>query len=196
LHPGLVPFRALPWRPAIHLAIFVHRVDGLPPGLYLLARDAGRRDELRAAMRAEFRWSTPEGCPDDLALRCLALGACGPIARSVSCGQDIAADGAFSLGMIAELEPRLRAHGAWFYRCLHWEAGMVGQVLYLEAEAAGISATGIGCFLDDLMHELLGLRGAAWQTLYHFTVGGAVLDARLRTIDAYAHRAGLTSQPS
>ena len=38
---------------------------------------------------------------------------------------------------------------------------MIGQVLYLEAEAAGIRATGIGCFFDDEMHALLGLRGQA-----------------------------------
>ena len=32
------------------------------------------------------------------------------------------------------------------------------------------------------------LSGNAWQTLYHFAVGGAVDDARLRTLDPYAHR--------
>ena len=34
---------------------------------------------------------------------------------------------------------------------------MIGQVLYLEAEAAGARGTGIGCFYDDAVHELLGL---------------------------------------
>ena len=28
---------------------------------------------------------------------------------------------------------------------------------------------------------------SAWQSLYHFTVGGHVVDPRLRTIPAYAH---------
>ena len=36
---------------------------------------------------------------------------------------------------------------------------MVGQVLYLEAEAAGARATGIGCFYDDPVHDVLGLDG-------------------------------------
>jgi hypothetical protein len=151
-------------------------------------RDHSQIDSLRSAMRSEFRWSPPPGCPDGLGLWTLALGACDNVARSVSCGQDIAADGVFALGMLAEFEPRLRAHGPWFYRGLHWETGLVGQVLYLEAEAVGLRATGIGCFLDDLMHEVLGLSGNAWQTLYHFAVGGAVDDARLRTLDPYAHR--------
>ena len=38
----------------------------------------------------------------------------------------------------------LVAYGAAFYRRLFWEAWMVGQVLYLEPEEAGIRSTGIG----------------------------------------------------
>jgi hypothetical protein len=104
----------------------------------------------------------------------------------VSCDQEIAGAGAFSLGMLAELESATEAHGAWAYRTLFWESGMIGQVLYLEAEAAGTRATGIGCFFDDPVHELLGLEGPAFQSLYHFTVGGAVDDARLTTRPGYA----------
>jgi hypothetical protein len=68
---------------------------------------------------------------------------------------------------------------------------MVGQVLYLEAEAAGIRATGIGCFFDDPMHRLLGLPPGGggprpWQSLYHFTAGGAVDDLRLATLPPYS----------
>lgn len=59
--------------------------------------------------------------------------------------------------------------------------------LYLEAEAAGIRATGIGCYFDDAVHELLGLRDRTWQSLYHFTVGDPVEDPRLKTIPPYAH---------
>ena len=42
--------------------------------------------------------------------------------------------GAFSLGMIADYMDSLVTYGAAFYRNLFWEAGLVGQVLYLEAE--------------------------------------------------------------
>src|SRR3989338_3532668 len=60
-----------------------------------------------------------------------------------------------------------------------WETGMIGQVLYLEAEAHGVRGTGIGCFLDDPVHEILGLKDHTFQSLYHFTIGGPVEDARL-----------------
>ncbi|XP_076919706.1 uncharacterized protein LOC143580619 [Bidens hawaiensis] len=59
------------------------------------------------------------------------------------------------------------------------------QVLYLEAHAVGISATGIGCFFDDPVHEILGLTGSKFQSLYHFTVGGPVLDKRIMSLPAY-----------
>jgi hypothetical protein len=43
-------------------------------------------------------------------------------------------------------------------------------VLYLEAEAAGVRSTGIGCFFDDPVHQVFGLGDLAFQSLYHFTV--------------------------
>lgn len=183
-----VPFAALPWRPSVHLALFVHRVDGLAPGLYFLLREPDAYERVRAALGAHHRWSRPEGRPDALPLFVLAEADCRALARLVSCGQDIAADGAFALGMIADFTAPIRHHGPRFWRRLHWETGVVGQVLYLEAEAAGVRSTGIGCFFDDVMHQALGLADRSFQTLYHFTVGGAVADGRLRTLPAYAHR--------
>jgi hypothetical protein len=60
-------------------------------------------------------------------------------------------------------------------------------VLYLEAEARGIRGTGIGCYFDDAVHELAGIVGTGYQSLYHFTVGLPVADPRLRTEPPYAH---------
>jgi hypothetical protein len=42
------------------------------------------------------------------------------------------------------------------------ESGMIGQVLYLEAEAHGLRGTGIGCFFDDAVHDLLGFENNAF----------------------------------
>jgi hypothetical protein len=105
----------------------------------------------------------------------------------VSCHQEIASDGAFSLGMLAEFGDTIGHRGPWWYRRLFWESGLLGQMLYLEAEAAGIRATGIGCYFDDAFHDLLGIRSDAFQSLYHFTVGGPVDDPRLTTLAPYFH---------
>lgn len=180
-----MPWDTLAWDPTIHLGLFVHRVDGLEPGLYLLARDPTKMDRLKRAMHRLFDWSTPPGCPADLPLRMLEAGDAQRLATQLSCHQDIAGDGAFSLAMIAEYQEALFTHGAWFYRRLFWETGLIGQVLYLEAEAAGVRATGIGCYFDDPVHRVFGLEDLAFQSLYHFAVGGAVDDPRLTTLAPY-----------
>ncbi|WP_367025724.1 SagB/ThcOx family dehydrogenase [Methylococcus sp. ANG] len=171
--------------PALHPVLFVHRVTGLAPGLYALPRSLGAETKLRAALRRDFAWTKPAGCPGHLPLFLLAEGGCGPIARTVDCHQAIAADSAFALGMLAEFEDTLSA-APWRYRQLHWEAGLLGQTLYLEAEARGLRGTGIGCYFDDAFHELLGLSGKAFQSLYHFTVGKPLSDPRITTEAPYA----------
>jgi SagB-type dehydrogenase family enzyme len=180
-----MPWDSIPWEPAIHLGLFVHRVEGLDPGLYVLARDPAKVETLQRAMHARFAWSAPPGCPADLPLYLLELGDARQLASQVSCNQSIAGDGAFAVGMIAGYQQALSTHGPWFYRRLFWETGLIGQVLYLEAEAAGVRATGIGCFFDDPVHQVFGIKDLAFQSLYHFTVGGAVEDPRLTTLPAY-----------
>ncbi len=183
-HP---PWDALYWPPTIHLMLFVHRIDGLTPGIYALIRDPRKKDLLTQAMRDTFVWETPPGVPKDFPLYLLTNADCRDTARTVSCHQDIAADGFFSLGMIAEFAEPIERYGAWFYRNLFWEAGMVGQVLYLEAEAAGVRSTGIGCYFDDPVHQILGFTGNHFQDLYHFTVGVPVEDHRLQSWPAYSN---------
>jgi SagB-type dehydrogenase family enzyme len=179
------PFDAFPWTPRIHLALFVHRVDGLQPGLYALPRTESGAAAMRGALNQDFAWVRPPGIPDDVPLFLLEHADCGRIARQLSCGQDIAADGCFSLGMLAEFDAALAEGGPAAYRHLFWEAGAIGQSLYLEAEAAGLRGTGIGCYFDDSVHQLLGIADHALQSLYHFTVGRPVDDNRLTTQPGY-----------
>ena len=196
LRPPAPPWDAIDWSPHVHLVLFVHRVQGLVPGLYAFLRDAAVLAEWHAAMRPDFLWERVSehdpnehdpNAPNDPneGLFLLVPLDCRGIANRVSCDQGIAGDGFFSLGMIARVEGPLAEHRDWFYRRLFWECGMVGQVLYLEAEAAGARATGIGCFYDDPVHEMLGLTGHAWQSLYHFSMGLPVEDTRLTTEPGY-----------
>lgn len=178
---GTPPWCAWPWAAAVHLAIMVHRVDTLEPGLYLLVRHPEALAPLKASLRPEWLWR--KAGPPELPLYLLIPYDLRDAARQICCHQDIAADSCYALGMLARYE--IARGEPWRYRTLYWECGILGQVLYLEAEAAGIRATGIGCFFDDEMHAMLGLRGQAWQSLYHFTAGGPVDDARLTTLPPY-----------
>jgi len=181
-----IPWDTLPWDPAIHLLIFVHRVEGLTPGVYVLVRDPAKLPLLKQAMNPHLEWVLAPGCSDDLPLYWIMEGDAQRVAAQVSCHQDIAGDSAFSLGMLAEFEGRVR-QGAWWYPRLFWEAGLAGQVLYLEAEAAGVRATGIGCFFDDPVHEIVAIKDHTFQSLYHFTTGGPIEDHRLTTLPPYFH---------
>ena len=192
--PGLcpVPWDAVAWPICTHLGLFVHRVTDLTAGLYALVRDPSQLDTLRGVLRSEFVWKKPPGCPEALPFYLLAAGDCQGLAARISCHQHLAGAGAFSLGMLANFDDALSRYGAPMYKYLFWETGVIGQVLYLEAEAAGLRGTGIGCFFDDAVHEMLGITGTSFQSLYHFSVGGPVEDRRLTNLPAYRDSVNVT----
>jgi SagB-type dehydrogenase family enzyme len=187
------PWDALWWDARIHLGLFVHRVTGIEPGLYLLIRNPRVTEALKRALTRDFIW---QQVTDRLPLFLLARGDCRRLAGRVSCDQEIASDGFFSLGMLAEFDASLAELGESFYRHLFWESGVVGQQLYLAAEGAGARGTGIGCFYDDPVHEVFGLLDHAFQSLYHFTIGVPVEDTRLTTEPGYAWEAGPSADPA
>ncbi len=180
------PFEVRLLPPAVHLLVFAHRVSGLAPGLYLLVRRQSHLADLRRAMKADFKW---QAVGSDLPLWLLKEGDYTFEAMELSCHQEIAGNSAFAVAMIASFKDLTR-DAPYHYRHLLWECGMIGQVLYLAAEAHGIRGTGIGCFFDDAVHQLLGLTDNTFQSLYHFTVGHPIEDDRLTTLPAYHHLDG------
>jgi SagB-type dehydrogenase family enzyme len=180
---GVPPFSVNVMPSSVHLLLFVHRVDDLSPGFYLLARRTDHVDYMRANWRKDFLW---QRMWSDFPLYSLKEMDATAVAMELSCHQEIAGDSAFAVAMIAKFKDHLH-QTPYKYRHLHWECGMIGQVLYLEAEAHGMRGTGIGCFFDDPVHQLLGITDNAFQTLYHFTVGHPIEDTRLETLPAYHH---------
>jgi SagB-type dehydrogenase family enzyme len=178
---GSPVWRLWPMVPRVHPILFVHRVEGMAAGLYALPRSEAGLAGLGAATRREFEWTPAD---DELPLYRLAAAKAERTARTVSCHQDIAGRCAVAFMFVAEFaEPVAASPAAW--RHLHWEAGMLGHALGLEAEAHGWRGTGIGCFFDDADHEILGLADDRYQVVYHFAVGMAVDDPRLTTLPAY-----------
>jgi len=184
--PGILPWDCLPWYPRIHIILFIHRVTGLEPGLYALPRSEQGEKLLRRQINHGFSWIQSVNLGTGLPLYLLQEANVGNLARMLACHQPIASDSAFSLAMLAEFDEPLKI-APWQYRHLFWEAGLIGQILYLEAEVAGIRGTGIGCFFDDALHELLGLESSCFQDLYHFTIGTPKTDKRIQNEPPYAH---------
>jgi len=183
--PELPPGQSLPWRPCVHPVFFVHRVEGLSTGLYILLRDEGQKECLLQAMRQDFVWQRPSRIAEDQPFYLLAQGDSRLSARAASCRQEIASDGCFAAAMIARFGEPLKRYGPRFYPRLLWECGVMGQALYLAAEAEGFQGCGIGCFFDDMVHDMLGLSGLQYQDLYHFTVGRARIDSRILDLPPY-----------
>jgi SagB-type dehydrogenase family enzyme len=200
LNPQCVPFDALgdAAQPQVHVLLFAHRVDGLPPGAYLLPRSAAGLDRLRAALSEQLLWEPVADAPADVPLFALAHNpTLAGTLRTLNCHQALGSDAILGFALLAEFNPLPEPSA---YRARLQEAGLIGQVLYLQAEAMGLAGTGIGCFFDDALHELIGLQPAdaaraALQSVYHFTIGQPVLDPRIGTEPAYAHLAHLAPQP-
>jgi SagB-type dehydrogenase family enzyme len=138
----------------IQLYLYVHRVDGLDPGVY---RYWPERGELHLIKSGDQRVA----------------------AAGLSLGQDLAGNACVAFSMIGDLDRATRAYGDRGYRFVHFEAGAVGQRLYIAAEALGLGATGIGAFFDDEVHQYLGVTPEQGQVVYHFAIGYPVPDPRV-----------------
>jgi SagB-type dehydrogenase family enzyme len=186
-----LPWDALSAPTAVHAVLFAHRIDGLVPGAYCLPRHASAQPALQAAM-PHLAWAPVPGRPADIPLYELTQNpALAGTVRTLSCHQAIGADAVFVVALLAQFDETFE-QAPWRYRELLQEAGLIGQALYLEAEAAGLRGTGIGCYFDDAMHELLGLSGplsdlatGPWQVLYHFSVGQPLPDTRITSSPPY-----------
>ena len=138
----------------IDLYVYVHRVRGVDPGVYRYLREGNRLELLR-------------------------IGDQRAAAARLSLGQALAGNSCVTISMVADFDRALGEAGDRGYRYVHFEAGAIGQRLYVAAEALGLQSTGIGAFYDDLVHEYLGLKSEGRQVVYHFASGYAVADYRL-----------------
>jgi hypothetical protein len=173
---------------SLDLIIFVHSVEGVEPGLYALPRDeANAQTNLMITLDQAFLWEPLAVLPDTIPLQRLVPADTRKVIRALTCHQAITADACTTVCLLSDFAMPIKAN-PWRYRALHWEAGRLGQRLYLEAEAAGLSGTGIGCFLDDEIHRLLGIGTPERQALYHFAIGRGLADARIATVSAYGER--------
>ena len=199
LHPARLPFDAWPTEPRVHVLLFAHRVDGLAPGAYLLPRSPVGCGLLRHSLpTAPALLPVPDAPADAPLLRLAENPALAGTLRTLNCHQALGSDAMLGFALLAEFNPLPDAAA---YRERLQEAGLIGQALYLEAEALQLRGTGIGCFFDDALHQLIGLpdpaaASAPLQSVYHFTVGLPVSDARISTEPPYAHLlAHLSSHP-
>lgn len=115
----------------VTLYLYFHRVRGCEPGVYRWDKSGRRLEQLHR-------------------------GSVEPMAAYLSLEQALAGNACFAVSMVADLAQAARVFGNRGYRYVHFEAGAIGQRLYIGAEALGWNATGIGAFYDDDVHRYLG----------------------------------------
>jgi SagB-type dehydrogenase family enzyme len=115
----------------VTLYLYFHRVRDCEPGIYRWDKSSRKLEQLHR-------------------------GNVERMAAYLSLEQSLAGNACFSVSMIAGLAQAAQVFGNRGYRYMHFEAGSIGQRLYVGAEALGWSATGIGAFYDDDEHRYLG----------------------------------------
>jgi SagB-type dehydrogenase family enzyme len=138
----------------VHLYLYVHRVEGLAPGVY---RFWSEHAELEKIKEGDQRL----------------------VAAALSLGQDLAGNACLVFSMIGDFENAARTYGDRGYRYVHFEAGAIGHRMYVASEALGLRATGIGAFFDEEVNRYLSLAPEQGQVVYHFAIGYPVPDPRL-----------------
>ena len=142
----------------IQLYLYAHRVGGLLPGVYRFWPECA---ELQRVQSGDQRVA----------------------AAALSLGQDLAGNACVAFSMIGDLDRAAGTYGDRGYRYVHFEAGAIGQRLYLSAEALGLGATGIGAFYDDEVCRHLSLTPKQGQVVYHFAIGYPVPDPRISALN-------------
>ena len=157
------------------LLVFVHGVDEIASGTYLV-----NPGELLA------RVPTAQAVAWPLEAYLISAGDVRAATAAAACHQAIAGDAAFVIAFLADMGAAFsEPPSPYMYPRLFWQAGALGQRLYLAATARGLGASGIGCFFDDAVHAFLSLEDQRFQALYLVAVGAALPDDRLLAEDPF-----------
>ena len=109
-----------------HLYLIVNAVEGLDPGAYVFHRDRH-------------------------ALECLKTGDFRAPAGYLGLEQELPADAAVDIFLLADLQPIFNRFGNRGYRAAQLEAGILSGKLYLAAYAQHLGATGLTFYDDDVI---------------------------------------------
>lgn len=129
----------------IEIYVFVKNVVGLKQGIY-------RYDEFRNALiqlkEGDFSRELAKACLDQSWVR----------------------EAPINIVIVAKYEKTTSWYGERGFRYIHYEAGHIGQNIYLASTELGLGTVAIGAFIDEGIAELLGV-GKEYIILYVFPIG-------------------------
>lgn len=129
----------------IEIYVFVKNVVGLKQGIY-------RYDEFRNALiqlkEGDFSRELAKACLDQSWVR----------------------EAPINIVIVAKYDKTTSWYGERGFRYIHYEAGHIGQNIYLASTELGLGTVAIGAFIDEDIAELLGV-GKEYIILYVFPIG-------------------------
>ncbi len=175
----------IPLSPFNSLIFFLHNIKNFPSGIYAYIQNKKHLEKLTS-----LGFENIKNIPykDNFPLYFLQEGNMRHLAGHLCCGQEIAHDGVLCTCIFTDIKEELENHNGYIYVPLHWEAGFIGQLLYLEAEIYNLRGTGIGCFFDDEIGKIKPgnhKERVFINPLYFFTIGKAVCDTKIKTYPPY-----------
>jgi len=143
----------------IDLILFINRINGLEEGIYYFSRNNLLKHNFKEVEKNLFL---------------IEKGDFKEASKFINCTQDLGKDSSVSFSMVADFKKITKNY---HYKLTLQEAGMIGQILYLESEAKNIRGCGIGCFFDDIInYDILERK---LQAVYNFTIGIPKTDERI-----------------
>lgn len=134
-----------PARPLNDLYLIANAVEGLESGTYVMRRE-------------------------ERALEVLKRGAFRNEAGYLDLGQELAADAALNIYLLADLGATLERYGNRGYRAAQLEAAIIAGKLYLAAYALGQGATGL-TFFDDEVVGFFSPHAAGKSVMFLIAIG-------------------------
>lgn len=156
------PFDRFSVAPKVHLILFVHRVQDLQPGMYLLSRDQKSNAGLRQQLASDFEWK-PEGGPVNFFR--LQVGDFKQVTSTLWNQSELGESAIFHVMMLADFDKSVRLDLST-YPHVFWESGMIAQVLSTEATALDHKTHHLAHFIDEQCHLMLGLRADQFRCTY------------------------------
>lgn len=178
----------IPLSPRTSLIFFLNNIENTPSGIYAYIQNQKHFDKLISLGFENIKKVT---FLSNLPFFFLKEGNMRRLAGHLCCGQEIVHDGVLCACIFTDLKEELELHEGYIYAPLHWEAGFIGQLLYLEAEIYNLRGTGIGCFFDDeiiLLAKQRDFVDIPINPLYFFTIGKPIIDTKLRTHPPYPYQ--------
>jgi len=159
LSRNLPPFNTDTHFNNIDILLFINRINGLENGIYYYSRNNLLKHNF---IQVEER------------LYLIEKGDFSTTSKFINCMQDLGSLSSVSFSFVADFEKITKNY---HYKLTLQEAGMIGHILYIEAEAKGIRGCGIGCFFDDLIN--LDILNGKLQAVYNFSIGIPLIDERI-----------------